>query len=251
MKRRLRRKQYGDQPKPMMSASNIHYELAGRSKAISCGGLGVFHTLVGKIGLVDEINGRLELLKRHLPYHESDHVLNLAYNVLVGHKRLEDIELLRNDESYMDALGAERIPDPTTAGDFTRRFSAEDIDELQEIINTARRLVWDQQRKGWLEYAIIDADGTMAPTEGQTKEGMDINHQGIWGYHPLILTLANTGEHLYLVNRPGNRPSHDGAAEYMNRAADVVRPYAGGSLLSGRHRFSVDGTFRRLDGRGA
>ena len=66
----------------------------------------------------------LHLLKRHLPYHESDHVLNIAFNILAGGKRIEHLELRRNDEVYLDALGAERIPDPTTAGDFCRRFSS-------------------------------------------------------------------------------------------------------------------------------
>ena len=44
----------------------------------------------------------LKLLKVHLPYHESDHVLNLAYNVLVGGEHLEDIELRRQDESFLE-----------------------------------------------------------------------------------------------------------------------------------------------------
>jgi len=46
----------------------------------------------------------------------------MAYNVPSGGTCLEDIERLRNDETYMNGLGAERIPDPTAAGDFLRRF---------------------------------------------------------------------------------------------------------------------------------
>jgi len=65
-----------------------------------------------------------------VPYHESDHVLNIAYNVLSGGTCLEDIERLRNDETYMNALRADRIPDPPTAGDFLRRFSPDSILEL-------------------------------------------------------------------------------------------------------------------------
>ena len=120
IKRRLKKKQYQDQPKPIMTAQNIHYEMSGKTRAMSYGGLGAIHNMVKKIGLDKEIDEHLQLLKVHLPYHESDHVLNLAYNVLVGGQRLEDIELRRNDETFMDALGAERIPDPTTAGDFLR-----------------------------------------------------------------------------------------------------------------------------------
>ena len=126
IKKRLKKKSYKDQPKPIMAGTNIHYEMGDKTRAMSYGGIGAIHKMVKQIGLDKEIDN-LELLKAHVPYHESDHVLNIAYNVLVGGKRLEDIELRRNDEVFMNAIGAERIPDPTTAGDFTRRFQRKDL----------------------------------------------------------------------------------------------------------------------------
>ena len=107
------------------------------------------HRLAKKTGLVKAINQNLHLLKRHLPYHESDHVLNLAYNVLAGGTRLEDIELRRRDEAWMDALGAKIIPDPTTAGDFLRRFKEKDVQTLMDLINECRVKVWEQQPKAF------------------------------------------------------------------------------------------------------
>src|SRR5258708_17025499 len=98
-----------------------------------------------KLGLVRNINKNLHLLKPHLPYHESDHVLNLAYNILAGGQRLEHLELRRNDEVYLDALGAQRIPDPTTAGDFCRRFCLGDVLALMDAINEAPLPGWVQQ----------------------------------------------------------------------------------------------------------
>ena len=150
-------------------------------------------------------------------------MLNIAYNLLAGGTCLEHLELLRNDEAYLDALGARRIPDPTTAGDFCRRFDAADIDRLQEIFNATRLKVWRQQPAAFFEEAIIDADGTMVETTGECKQGMDINYNGQWGYHPLVLSLANTGEPLYVVNRAGNRPSHEQAAGYFDRAIALCR----------------------------
>jgi len=146
-------------------------------------------------------------------------VLNLAYNTLVGGVRLEDIELRRNDATFLDAIGAERIPDPTTAGDFTRRFDKQDIVSLMDCINRSREKVWSKTPPGILQEAIIDVDGTLAGTSGECKQGMDIAYNGVWGYHPLIVSLANTNEVLYLVNRSGNVPSHDGAAEWVDKAS--------------------------------
>jgi hypothetical protein len=215
---RLRERNWSDQPEPMFAAGNIHYELAERTRGLGPGGIGAMHLLARRTGLIEAIDRRLHLLKVHLPYHESDHVLNIAYNILAGGTCLEDLELWRNDEVYLDALGAQRIPDPTTAGDFCRRFDETDVEILMNIINDVRVKVWQQQSQEFFEEAIIEADGTMAPTTGQCKQGMDINYKGQWGYHPLLVSLANTGEPLYLVNRRGSRPSHEGAAPRFDQA---------------------------------
>jgi hypothetical protein len=218
---RLRDIEWEDQPDPMFSVSHIEYDLAEKTRGLACGGIGAIHMLARECGLIDEIDARLHLLKIHKPYHESDHVLNVAYNILCGGTCLEHIELRRNDEVFADALGAQRIPDPTTAGDFCRRFEAQDVEILMKIINDVRVGIWRRQPAEFFDLAIIDGDGTMAETTGECKEGMDISHKGQWGYHPLILSLANTGEPLYLANRSGNRPSHEGATQRYNSAIDL------------------------------
>ena len=221
--RRLDRDDNRGCDRPIMTASNIHYEIADRTRATTHGGIGAIHLLVRKLGLDKVINECLGLLKVHLPYHDSDHVLNIAYNLLAGGTCLEHLELLRRDEAYLDALGARRIPDPTTAGDFCRRFNEVALFRLQAIFNGTRLKVWRQQPPAFFEEAILDADGTMAETTGECKQGMDINYKGQWGYHPLILSLANTGEPLFVVNRSGNRPSHEQAAFYFDRAIVLCR----------------------------
>jgi hypothetical protein len=241
---------WSDQPEPIMAAGNIHYEMAEKGRAINCGGIGAVHLMVNKLGLRQEIDQRLHLLKKHLPYHESDHVLNLTYNALLEGVRLEDIDLRRNNEAFLDGLGAQRIPDPTTSGDFTRRFDEGDIINLMEIINTVRRRVWDQQPKDFMEDAVIDVDGTIAGTYGECKEGMSLSYKGVWGYVPLIVSLANTKEPLYLVNRPGNAVSHQGCVPWLDRAIGLVRPYASRITLRGDTDFTLSGELDRWDREG-
>ena len=228
-----------DPERPVFSASNIHYEVADRGGGIACGGIGVMHLLARRVGLIEAIDRNLSLLKIHRPYHESDHVLNIAYNILAGGHCLEDLELLRNDESYLDALGAPGIPDPTTAGDFCRRFSAADVERLMDTINEVRLGVWRQQPQAFFEEAVIDVDGMLAPTTGECKEGMDIAYNGQWGYHPLVVSLANTGEPLYLVNRSGNRPSHEGAAKWLDKAMSCAAGRDSGRWYSAATRTSA------------
>jgi hypothetical protein len=203
---------------PQFAARNIHYEVSAKAGAVTCGGIGAIHLLARRIGLIDAIDRRLHLLKLHLPYHESDHVLNLAYNALCQGACLQDIELRRTDENFLNALDTRRIPDPTTAGDFCRRFTDRDVETLIDALNDTRRRVWAEQPDDFFACATIDLDGTLAETTGRCKHGMDIAYNGVWGYHPLIVSLANTGEVLSIVNRPGNRPSHENAAREVDRS---------------------------------
>jgi len=239
-------------PRPVLGAANVHYEVAGRATAMGVGGIGSVQLLARQVGLAKAIDGALHLLKAHRPYHESDHVLNVAFNVLAGGDCLQDLELLRNDEAYLDGLGAERVPDPTTAGDFCRRFeTAEQVDTLMGAINSCRPEVWKRQGEAFLERAVIDVDGTVAPTEGSCKGGMDMHHDGQWGYHPLVVSLANTKEPLYLLNRPASRPSHEDAAGYLDRAIDLVKGAGFRSvLLRGDTDFSQTASLDGWDGRG-
>ena len=234
------------QSAPMFGTGRVHYEVGTHTDAMCYGGIAAIHRLVTKLGLAKTINSTLDLLKVHLPYHESDHVLNLAYNVLCGGTRLEDIERLRHDTAYMNALGAELIPDPTTAGDFTRRFDEDHVRQLMECINAVRPQLWRTRARDLLgPVAYIDVDGTMAPTHGEKKAGMDISHKGVWGYAPLIVSLANTKEVLFLVNRPGNATSHQGAAPWIDAAIDLVHPHAQRLCLRGDTDFSLTAHFDR------
>jgi hypothetical protein len=127
IEKRLARREWSEQPRPMLAARNTHYEMAERVRAISCGGIGAYHLLAQQTGLVKVINRSVRVLKRPLPYHESDHVLNLAYNPLTGGTCLEDIELRRNDAAYLDALGPSgfrtRRRRGTSRGGFPRKTS--------------------------------------------------------------------------------------------------------------------------------
>jgi hypothetical protein len=147
----------------------------------------------------------------------------LAYNALCEGRCLEDLEQRRADEAYLNLLGAERIPDPTTAGDFCRRFEPFHLDQLHAAYDAVRKKVWARQSEEFFAEAWIDADGTLVATTGECKAGMDYSYKGVWGYHPLLVSLANTGEVLRLINRPGNRPSHEGAAEQLDQCIALCR----------------------------
>jgi len=235
-----------DLEQPMFRSGNVHFEVAQRSVGTSYGGIGLVHQLVKQLGLAAAIDERLHLFKFHLPYHESDHVLNIAYNALCDGRCLQDLELRRQDEAYLNAVNAPRIPDPTTAGDFCRRFKPKDLVDLQGAIDVARRKAWASQPDSFFDQARIDADGTIVETDAECMQGIDISYDGRWGYHPLAVTLANTGEVLRLINRSGNRPSHEGAAEMLDESIALSRASGFRSIVArGDTDFSQT---TRLDG---
>ncbi len=249
---RLATAEGGQEPRgdgPEFAANTIHYEIAERTQAISCGGIGAVHQLASKVGLIKALDTRLPILKRRRPYSEADHILNIAYNAMCGGLVLDDLEVRRNDAAFLDALGARTIPDPTTAGDFCRRFQPAHIDALMNIVNDVRVGIWKQQEPAFFAGpARIDADGTLVETTGECKEGMDVAYDGTWGYHPLVISLANTAEALFIVNRSGNRTSQEGAPEYFARAIALCRR-AGWTdiLLRGDTAFSQAAYFDQWD----
>jgi len=84
IERRLDRAVRPNMGGPVLSGNGIRYEVADKAAAIACGGIGAIHRMVGQLGLQKKIDERLDLLRAHHPYFESDHVLNIAYNVICG-----------------------------------------------------------------------------------------------------------------------------------------------------------------------
>jgi len=249
IERRLERAVRPNMSGPVLGRANIHYELSERTKATAHGGIGAIAKLIAATGLASEIDSSLELLKLHKPYYESDHVLNIAYNALCGGRRLEDIEARRQDAVFLDGLGTESLPDPTTAGDFCRRFDPAAVLALQEAINRSRLKVWRSQPPAFFSGpAVIDADASIVPTDAQTKEGIDIAYNGMWGYSALVVSLANTNEPLYLGLKGANRPSHEGVIDYYDRAIALCRQAGFTEIrLRGDTDFSLTSEFDRWD----
>ncbi len=253
LKARLDRSWQPQRQDPVLESGNIHYEVSGRVKAVDCGGLGMLQTVVSATGLQAAIDEEVTVLKRHLPYHESDHILSLAYTLLTGGSCLGDLQERRQSVAFLDALGARRIPDPTTAGDFLRRFDDEaKVLSLMQAINRARSSVWRTRPKTERQLALIDVDGSIVETAGRCKERMDMSYDGRWGFGPLFVSLANSDELLYAVNRPASRPSHDGAVVWIDRSIAWATQDAGFERvrLRGDTDFSLTEYFDRWTSEG-
>jgi hypothetical protein len=200
---------------PVFHNRQVRLKVQERGKVTPYGGLSMAHDLAMRLEMDRDVNRAVPVLKLHLPYMESDHILTHVYNQYVGGLCIEDIASLQHSDAIKHLLGACRIPDPSTAGDFLRRLNRTQLRALQGVIDRAREKVWRQMHHSRKKVATIDMDSTVKEVHGECKAGADFSYNGKWSYHPLLLTMAETHEVLRTINRSGNTFSAQGAAEAL------------------------------------
>ena len=223
----------------------LHLESDPRGEITHYGGLVLAQQFVRRFCVAQRLDGALRLFKRHAPYHESDHVLALAYTLYADGRCLEDQVVLQGSEAVRRLVGACRIPDPTTAGDFLRRFkTAQDVESLSGVIEDIEEAVWSKlsrkvrARRKKREFALVDLDGHVKALYGVQKEGADFGYDGRWSYQPLVVSLGGSGECLKVVNQPGNAHSSDAAAKAVKEVLPRVKRHFRNAIVRGDTDFS-------------
>jgi len=231
---------------PVMRMPKLHAEAETRAEVTRFGGLALAERFCKRFGVAALLDEHIEVLKVHSPYHESDHILAQAFNLYVGGSCLEDMMLLQHDEAVLRMLGACRLPDPTTAGDFLRRFDTEQhpgaLAGLVQANNQLQQQVWrtlsrqehHRRKRGW---CVIDVDGHIKELCGVRKQGADFSYNGKWSYQPLIVSMASTGECLAVCNRPGNVRSSDGADKTVGKVLSWTTAHFDNILVRGDSDF--------------
>jgi len=218
----------------------LHLESDPRGEMTHYGGLVLAQQLVRRFGVAKRLDKALVLFQRHAPYHESDHVLALAYTLYADGRCLEDLGALQGSEAVRRLVGACRIPDPTTAGDFLRRFrTSQDVERLSGVIDEVQEAVWSKRprkvrrRRKEHELALVDLDGHVKPLYGVQKEGADFSYNGRWSYQPLVVSLGGSGECLRVVNQPGSARSSEAAAKALREVLPQIRRHFRNALVRG------------------
>ena len=227
----------------------LHLESDPRGEITHYGRLMLAQQFVRRFGVAKRLDESLMLFKRHAPYHESDHVLALAYRLYADGTCLEDQSALQGSEAVRRLVGACRIPDPTTAGDFLRRFkTAPDVEQLAAVIDEVQEAVWSKlsrkarRRRKKHEFALVDLDGHVKPLYGVQK-GADFSYDGRWSYEPLVVSLGGSGECLKVVNQPGSARPSDAAAAALKDVLPRVRHHFRNALVRGDTDFDRSDVF--------
>jgi len=236
----------------------LHLEGDPRGEITHYGGLVLAQQFVRRFGVAQQLDNALTLFKRHAPYYESDHVLALAYTLYADGRCLEDQAALQGSEAVRRLVGACRIPDPTTAGDFLRRFkTAQSLEQLSRVIDEVQEAVWlklartVRRRRKKHELALVDLDGHIKPLYGVQKEGADFSYDRRWSYQPLVVSLGGSGECLKVVNQPGSARSSDVAAKALKEVLPRVMRHFRNALVRGDTDFDRSDVFNAAIEEGA
>jgi len=230
---------FPERPGPVVRPPRYRVERSGDDRVTPLGGVGLAASLVRRLHLSRDIDARVQVLRRHVPYRESDHVLAHALNLFSGGECIEDMAALQTSRAACRMLGACRLPDPTTGGDFLRRFDDENLRGLDEAIDATQQRVWKKRfGKKKQPRVTVDIDSTLCPVYGKTKEGADFSYKGGWSYHPLVMSIDGTNEVLRIINRPGNAHSVEGAADIVASVAPMLKERFREVVLRGDSAFA-------------
>jgi hypothetical protein len=186
-------------------------------------GLSLFYAMAETLKIPKSLDNHVQVKQRDSGYCESEHILALAANAFVGGDFLDDLEALREDAAIKLALGRKEIPDPTTAGDFCRRFKLGHILQINKAFAEIEHRVY-KQRKG-ISQLTIDVDAKVHEVYGKKKQGAAKAYNGVYSLQPMYAFADETDELVHVEMRSGNTHPGAKALSYLRRLAKKI-PYS-------------------------
>jgi len=183
-------------------------------------GLSLFYAMAETLQMPKSLDNHVQVKQRDSGYPESEHILALAANAFVGGDFLDDLEALREDDAIKRAIGRKEIPDPTTAGDFCRRFSRGHILQINKAFAEIEHQVYKQRKD--ISDLTIDVDAKVHEVYGKKKQGAAKAYNGVYSLQPMYAFADETDELLHVEVRSGNTHPGAKAVSYLRRLAKKI-----------------------------
>lgn len=174
---------------------------------------------IGRMKLPELIDSHLSLKQRQRGYPESQNLLALCWNLILGGDSLRDLQVLRGDSGLCELLGVDSVLAPTSAGELLRKFTLREIYALEEILGRAAQWARPFQTS---RAVTMDLDSSIYVQCSTRKEGSHKAYNGEIGYQPLFCFWAEEGELLYSRLRSGNHNPVRVATWFMKRVLKVA-----------------------------
>ena len=183
-------------------------------------GLSLFYAMAEILKIPKSLDDHVQVKQRDSGYPESEHILALAANAFVGGDFLDDLEALREDDAIKMAIGRKEIPDPTTAGEFCRRFSRGHILQINKAFAEIEHEVYKKRKD--VSDLTIDVDAKVHEVYGKKKQGAAKAYNGVYSLQPMYAFADETDELLHVEVRSGNTHPGAKAVSYLRRLAKKI-----------------------------
>ena len=181
----------------------------------SFGGLLIFQQLLNCLQLKQRLKACFAHLKLSPIFGRHLVVLLLIVHLLLGFRRLGEVDYYRDDPIVLRLMGLRRLPNVAT---ISRALGQMDADGVEQVRQLSRGMVLEGLQREQLSRVTLDFDGSVQSTKGHaegTAVGFNKNKKGARSSYPLFCTVAQTGQFFDLFHRPGNVHDSNGAAEFM------------------------------------
>jgi Transposase DDE domain group 1 len=182
-------------------------------------GIVLIKEMIDRFGLEELIDREIDVKQRERGYTESESILALCWNLILGGEHLSDLDVLRGDPGTQALMGLESVMAPTTAGEFLRKFKLGDIWDLLRLLRLAAERVRPSQRS---ETCTLDLDTSLYEQCSTNKEGSHRAYTGQIGYNPLFCFWAEEGELLLTHLLAGNRHPSGVALFFLREVLKLV-----------------------------
>ncbi len=170
------------------------------------------------------IDSTVKVKERERGYKESEAVLGLAISMITGGVCLDDLVVLREEETFKKIWRHGDIPHPTTMGDFLRRFDLGHIRQLESVNTQAFGKVYADAEK--MSTITMDIDSTLDEVHGSKKEGAQWAYTGIRALNPIMSFIRENGDWLHSRLRSGNTYTSEGAVSFIRESCHKVKGLA-------------------------
>jgi hypothetical protein len=161
-------------------------------------------------------------------------VMLMIVHMLIGFRRLRDVDYYRDDPLVLRLMGLRKIPDVST---ISRALSQMETVGVENVRRLSRSLVIEGIQRENLPRLTLDFDGSVQSTKGHkegTAVGFNKGKKGARSYYPLFCTVAQTGQFFDVHHRPGNVHDSNGADKFMLDCLSEVRAHLKSVVLESR-----------------
>jgi len=236
--------------RPVHKIPHLRFE---DQRLTSYSGLVVFQVLFGVLRFKDRLRGCFSHRQDSGAYRHEVVALLLVVHLLIGYRRLRDLDYYRGDPMVMRVLGVRQLPDVSTV---SRILSTTDGRSIWNLRGLCRQLVLDRLHQMQIRRVTLDFDGSVVSTNGHMIEGTAVGFnkkkKGARSYYPLFCTVAQTGQVFDLHHRPGNVHDSNGAQDFILDCVEQIRTHLPGIQVEARmdSAFFSDEIVRLLDALG-